>query len=168
MSYTVAVVIPTLNEEKFIARCLDSVIAQSYPFVEMDVMVVDGGSKDRTREIVEEYGRTYKNIRFIHNPGRIQSIAFNIGVKNSEAPYIVRLDAHATYNKVYIERCVKNFSANAEVLGCAPEFVGNVGGVWRHTPPTFRTNCRVVSHFEPVKVRHRRSRVSSGRTRRLC
>ena len=59
MSYTVAVVIPTLNEEKFIARCLDSVIAQSYPFVEMDVMVVDGGSKDRTRKIVEEYGRTY-------------------------------------------------------------------------------------------------------------
>lgn len=95
--YTVAVVIPTLNEEKFIARCLDSVIAQSYPFAEMDVMVVDGGSKDRTRKIVEEYGRTYKNIRFIHNPGRIQSIAFNIGVKNSEAPYIVRLDAHALY-----------------------------------------------------------------------
>jgi len=129
MSYTVAVVIPTLNEEKFIARCLDSVIAQSYPFAEMDVMVVDGGSKDRTREIVEEYRKKYANIRFIHNPGRIQSIAFNIGVKNSEAPYIVRLDAHATYNKVYIERCVKNFSANAEVLGCAPEFVGNVGGV---------------------------------------
>lgn len=129
MSYTVAVVIPTLNEEKFIARCLDSVIDQSYPFAEMDVMVVDGGSKDRTRKIVEEYGRTYKNIRFIHNPGRIQSIAFNIGVKKSEAPYIVRLDAHATYNKVYIERCVKNFSASAEVLGCAPEFVGNVGGV---------------------------------------
>lgn len=127
--YTVAVVIPTLNEEKFIARCLDSVIAQSYPFAEMDVMVVDGGSKDRTREIVEEYRKKYANIRFIHNPGRIQSIAFNIGVKNSEAPYIVRLDAHATYNKVYIERCVKNFSADAEVLGCAPEFVGNVGGV---------------------------------------
>ena len=134
MSYTVAVVIPTLNEEKFIARCLDSVIAQSYPFAEMDVMVVDGGSKDRTREIVEEYRKKYANIRFIHNPGRIQSIAFNIGVKNSEAPYIVRLDAHATYNKVYIERCVKNFSANAEVLGCAPEFVGNVGGVWRIRP----------------------------------
>lgn len=42
--YKVAVVIPTLNEEKFIARCLDSVIAQSYPFADMDVMVVDGGN----------------------------------------------------------------------------------------------------------------------------
>lgn len=129
MNYKVAVVIPTLNEERFIARCLDSVISQSYPFEDMDVMVVDGGSKDRTKDIVEEYSRKYKNIRFINNPGRIQSIAFNIGVKNSEAPYIVRLDAHATYNKVYIEKCIKNFSADAEALGCSPELVGNVGGV---------------------------------------
>ena len=127
--YNIAVIIPTLNEEKFIARCLDSVIAQSYPFAEMDVMVIDGGSKDRTREIVEEYRMNYKNIRFIHNPGRIQSIAFNIGVKNSDAPYIIRLDAHATYNKVYIERCVKIFSDSVEVLGCDSELVGNVGGV---------------------------------------
>ena len=106
MEYKVAVIIPTLNEEKFIARCLDSVIEQSYPFRDMDVMVVDGGSNDRTREIVEEYGRKYINIRFIHNPGRIQSIAFNIGVENSDAPYIVRLDAHALYNKDYIEKCI--------------------------------------------------------------
>lgn len=127
--YKVAVVIPTLNEEKFIAYCLDSVIAQSYPFDDMDVMVVDGGSKDRTKEIVEDYKRKYQNIRFLNNPGRIQSIAFNIGVKSSDAPYIVRLDAHATYNHRYIEKCIEKFSANAEVLGCAPEFVGNVGGV---------------------------------------
>lgn len=132
--YKVAVVIPTLNEEKFIARCLDSVIAQSYPFADMDVMVVDGGSKDRTKDIVENYKNKYKNIRFLNNPGRIQSIAFNIGVKSSDAPYIVRLDAHATYNHRYIEKCIEKFSANAEVLGCAPEFVGNVGGVWNIRP----------------------------------
>ena len=127
--YTVAVVIPTLNEEKFIACCLDSVIAQSYPFADMDVMVVDGGSKDKTSEIVSGYQQKYSNIRFIHNPGRIQSIAFNIGAKESEAPYIVRLDAHATYNKTYIEKCLKIYSASAETLGCAPELLGNVGGV---------------------------------------
>ena len=71
--YKVAVVIPTLNEEKFIARCLDSVIAQSYPFADMDVMVVDGGSKDRTKDIVENYKNKYKNIRFLNNPGKIQA-----------------------------------------------------------------------------------------------
>ena len=93
----VAIVIPTLNEERFLSRCLDSVIAQTYPFEEMDVMVVDGGSKDNTRKIVDDYHQRYDNIRLIDNPGKIQSIAFNIGVKNSSAPYIVRLDAHAFY-----------------------------------------------------------------------
>lgn len=132
--YKVAVVIPTLNEEKFIASCLDSVIVQSYPFSDMDVMVVDGGSKDKTHQIVAAYQQKYPNIRFINNPGRIQSIAFNIGVKESDAPYIVRLDAHATYNRTYIERCLKIYSADAETLGCASELLGNVGGVCNILP----------------------------------
>lgn len=124
--YNVAVVIPTLNEEKFIARCLDSVIDQSYPFEDMDVMVVDGGSKDRTKEIVEEYHEKYPNIRFLNNPGRIQSIAFNIGVKNSDAPYIVRLDAHALYKPYYIEGCIKGLMGDSRR--------GNVGGQWDIQP----------------------------------
>ncbi len=132
--YGIAVVIPTLNEEKFIARCLDSVIAQSYPFADMDVMVVDGGSKDKTQEIVSGYQQKYSNIRLVGNPERIQSSAFNIGVRESEAPYIVRLDAHATYNRSYIEKCLKIYSAGAETLGCAPELLGNVGGVWNIRP----------------------------------
>ena len=120
MKYKVAVIIPTLNEEKFIARCLDSVINQSYPFEDMDVMVVDGGSQDRTREIVEKYHTKYENIRLLQNPGRIQSIAFNIGVKNSDASYIVRLDAHALYKPYYIEGCVRGLESDASR--------GNVGG----------------------------------------
>lgn len=127
--YKVAVIIPTLNEELFIENCLASVMEQTFPFEEMDVMVVDGGSKDRTREIVQRISECHPNVRLIENPGRIQSIAFNIGVKSSSAPYVVRLDAHATYNKEYIEKCLKIFSADAETLGCAPELVGNVGGV---------------------------------------
>ena len=126
MNYKVAVVIPTLNEEKFIARCLDSVIAQSYPFNDMDVMVVDGGSKDRTKEIVTAYNKKHPNIRLLTNPRRIQSIAFNIGVQNSSAPYIVRLDAHALYKPYYIEGCMKGLEGDPKR--------GNVGGQWDIQP----------------------------------
>lgn len=122
----VAVIIPTLNEERFISKCLDSVISQSYPLKQMDIMVVDGGSKDKTCEIVEEYHKKYENIRLLTNPGRIQSIAFNIGVKSSMAPYIVRLDAHALYDEKYIELCVKGLEEN--------ERRGNVGGLWNIVP----------------------------------
>lgn len=126
MKYTVAIIIPTLNEEKFLSQCLDSVIAQSFPFEEMDIMVVDGGSRDKTREIVNEYHQHYENIRLIDNPGKIQSIAFNIGIKNSTAPYIVRLDAHAYYKPYYIEGCVKGLKEDSNR--------GNVGGQWNIQP----------------------------------
>ena len=102
--YEIAVVIPTLKEDKFISRCIYSVITQSYPFADMDVVaVVDGGSKDKTRGIVPWYQQKYSNIKFVNTPGQIQSIAYNIGVKESDAPYIVQLDAHATsYNETAI------------------------------------------------------------------
>lgn len=120
MEYTVSVIIPTLNEEKFISRCLDSIISQSYSFAKMDVIVVDGGSNDSTRDIVKRYHDKYQNIRLLDNYGRIQSIAFNIGVKNSTAPYIIRLDAHALYKPFYIEACIEGLKSDIRR--------GNVGG----------------------------------------
>lgn len=133
-TYKVAVVIPTLNEEKFIKQCIDSVICQTFPFDEMDVMVIDGGSSDNTRNIVSDIANKYPNVRLLLNPGKIQSIAFNIGVKESTAPYIVRLDAHALYNNTYIEKCLEKFHATSEELGCPSESLGNVGGVWQIRP----------------------------------
>lgn len=121
MSYKVAIIIPTLNEEKFISRCLESVINQTYPFSEMDVMVIDGGSKDNTCEIVNRISKDFPNVRLISNPGKIQSIAFNIGVAKSTAPYIVRLDAHVLYKNDYVERCLNLIQSD--------RLFGNVGGI---------------------------------------
>ena len=89
-------------------------------------MVVDGGSKDRTKEIVTAYNKKHPNIRLLTNPRRIQSIAFNIGVQNSSAPYIVRLDAHALYKPYYIEGCMKGLEGDPKR--------GNVGGQWDIQP----------------------------------
>lgn len=133
--YKISVVIPTLNEEVFIQRCLDSVINQSFPFPEMDVMVVDGGSVDNTKEIVERYCRNYDNIRLLDNPKRIQSAAFNIGVENSTAPFVARLDAHAVYDRFYIERCMAVYSSGKDVMGYNPAVIGNVGGKCMIEPP---------------------------------
>lgn len=120
IDYNVAVVIPTLNEEKFIAKCIDCLITQTFPFEKIDLMVVDGGSVDKTYEIVERYQKQHKNIRYIHNPKRIQSVAFNIGVAESSAPVVIRLDAHAIYNTDYIEKCIEGLKTD--------NTRGNVGG----------------------------------------
>lgn len=124
--YDIAVIIPALNEEKFIARCLDSVIKQTYPIEKMEVLVVDGGSSDKTVDIVGEYHDRYPNICALLNKKRIQSAAFNIGVKESTAPFIVRLDAHAFYKPYYIEGCIKGLQEDITR--------GNVGGQWDIQP----------------------------------
>ena len=120
MNYEVAIVIPTLNEERFISRCLNSIIKQTYEFEKMDVMIIDGGSNDKTKDIVTEYQKSLQNIRFIENKKKIQSVAFNIGLKKSTAPYIIRLDAHAEYDSEYIYLCIKNLKDDKKR--------GNVGG----------------------------------------
>lgn len=126
MNYEVAIVIPTLNEERFISRCLDSIIKQTFKFEKMDVMIIDGGSNDKTKDIVAKYQKSHQNIRFIENKKKIQSVAFNIGIKNSTAPYIIRLDAHAEYDSEYIYLCIKNLKDDKKR--------GNVGGRWNILP----------------------------------
>ncbi len=120
MNYEVAIVIPTLNEERFISRCLNSIIKQTYEFEKMDVMIIDGGSNDKTKDVVAKYQKSHQNIRFIENKKKIQSVAFNIGFKKSTAPYIIRLDAHAEYDSKYISLCIENLKQD--------EKRGNVGG----------------------------------------
>lgn len=126
MNYEVAIAIPTLNEERFISRCLDSIIKQTFKFEKMDVMIIDGGSNDKTKDIVAEYQKSHQNIRFIENKKKIQSVAFNIGFKKSTAPYIIRLDAHAEYDSKYISLCIENLKQD--------EKRGNVGGRWNILP----------------------------------
>jgi glycosyltransferase involved in cell wall biosynthesis len=124
--YIVAIIIPTLNEERFIARCLESVLAQTFDASQMDIMVLDGGSTDQTVSIVEQMAAQYPNIRLITNPKRYQSAAFNLGVASSDAPYIIRLDAHVIYDEQYIAHCI-------DLLRNHPEY-GNVGGICEILP----------------------------------
>lgn len=117
---TVAIILPTLNEEKFITLCLESILKQTYPIELMDVVFVDGGSSDDTKSIIEKYSARYANIRLLDNPKRIQAAAFNIGVENTSAPIVIRMDAHVSYDPEYVMRCVKHLINN--------ERFGNVGG----------------------------------------
>ena len=114
----ISIIIPCRNEEKFIGRCLDSIIAQDYPKENLEVLVVDGMSEDGTREIVERYRQQYPFIRLLNNPKKIIPCALNIGIKNARGGTIMRMDAHATYEKNYISKCMKYLDEyNADNVG---------------------------------------------------
>ena len=99
---TVSVIVPCRNEERYIARCLDSIVATDYPRDRLEVLVVDGSSEDRTRSIVADYGARYPFIRLLDNPGRIPPIAVNAGIRAARGEILVRMDAHGVYPANYI------------------------------------------------------------------
>lgn len=104
-----SVICPIYNEEKYIAKCIESILAQDYPKDDLEVIFADGMSTDRTREIVAEYTARYPWIRLIDNPKRIVPPALNAAIEVSRGDIIMRLDAHASYEPNY-------FSAIAAAL----------------------------------------------------
>ncbi|WP_439817426.1 glycosyltransferase family 2 protein [Zavarzinia sp. CC-PAN008] len=111
----VSVVVPTLNEERHIEACLRSIAATSYPADRFEILVVDGGSSDRTVAIAREVGRALGNVRVLDNPGRIQSRAINIGAAHADprSVLLIRADAHSIYPADFVALCVDSTLANA-------------------------------------------------------
>lgn len=114
----VSIVIPCRNEEKFISRCLDSIVASGYPRNKLEVLVIDGMSEDKTRKIVTEYTRQYHFIRLLNNLKKITPVALNLGIRNANGEIIVRMDAHAEYPVSYVSKCTEYLNiTNADVVG---------------------------------------------------
>ena len=147
-----SVICPIYNEEKYIAQFLDSLLQQDYPKDDLEILLVDGMSKDRTREIVAEYTAKYPFIRLIDNPEKIVPYAMNRGIEEARGDVIMRLDAHASYQPDYFSVLVKGLKrlgadnvgtvCKTDVLNKTPktlairEVLGNKLGVGNST---FRT-----------------------------
>jgi glycosyltransferase involved in cell wall biosynthesis len=103
----VSIIMPCKDEEKFIGKCLDSIIANVFPKERLEVLVIDGRSSDRTKEIVQQYSDKYLFIKLMDNPGIIQTPGTNIGIKASKGGVIIRVDAHVEYPKAFISKSVQ-------------------------------------------------------------
>jgi cellulose synthase/poly-beta-1,6-N-acetylglucosamine synthase-like glycosyltransferase len=122
----VSALVPMRNEEAFIGRCLDSIIASDYPADLLEVLVIDGRSTDRSREAVGDIARTHPSVRLLDNPGRTQATGLNVGVNAATGDVVVRMDAHTTYAPDYIRECVRLLrSTEASNVGGAQRAVGD-------------------------------------------
>ena len=88
-----SVICPIYNEEEYINQCIESILMQDYPKNDLEILFVDGMSKDKTRDIVKEYSEKYPFIHLLDNPKKIVPCAMNIGIKASRGDIIIRLDA---------------------------------------------------------------------------
>tara|TARA_B100000925_G_scaffold290894_1_gene277256 strand:+ start:220 stop:1218 length:999 start_codon:yes stop_codon:yes gene_type:complete len=118
---SVSIIIPTLNEENYIADCLESLLASLTDCKEYEIIIVDGESNDNTINIVNQFRKNNQRIKIINNPKKIAPSALNLGVEASKYDIIIRCDAHAYYPSEYIQN-------NIDLLISSDEKTMNVGG----------------------------------------
>jgi glycosyltransferase involved in cell wall biosynthesis len=119
----VSVIVPMLNEADHIERCLTSLYAQDYAPDRFEILVVDGGSVDGSRERVQALARQAPDVRLIENPAQRASAAFNRGVEAAAGDVVCLVAAHAEVGTDYLRRSVDVLS-ETEAAG--------VGGVLKH------------------------------------
>lgn len=111
MSYPkFTVVTPTYNQGQYIEKTIDSVLSQSYPNLEF--IIIDGGSKDNTVEIIKKYERhlTY----WVSEPDRGQSHAINKGMNKATGDYLTWLNSDDWYLEGALNHMKAMFEANPE------------------------------------------------------
>jgi glycosyltransferase involved in cell wall biosynthesis len=116
---SVSVIVPCYNEENFIGQALEN-LAHQYSSEDYEIVVVDGMSHDRTRQIVEEFRQSHSDlsVRLLDNPARNIPHALNLGIAAARGEIIARMDAHAIPSEKYIRRCVEVLrESNAAIVG---------------------------------------------------
>lgn len=140
----VTVAIPCFNEERFIERCLEDVLGQDYPAESLEVLVGDGMSTDRTRELLDGLvARHPGRLRVIDNPRRLQAAAMNAMIDEARGEIVVRMDVHARYAPDYVRQCV----AVLEETGA-----DNVGGAQRAVAETWFQRALSAALDSPLAV----------------
>lgn len=119
----ITVLCPTYNEAEYIEKVLKFFINSSPSGKEL--LLIDGGSTDGTKRIINEWTNKYSKIRLLENENKYVPFALNIGIKNSNGDPIIRLDAHTEYAEDYFEQIIKTFNdTGADIVGGPMNAVG--------------------------------------------
>lgn len=126
----ISVIVPCRNEEKFIKRCLDSIIESNYPRSRMEIFVVDGMSEDLTWRIIEEYSEKFNFLHGLRNPKKITPVALNLGIQHSTGEIIIRVDAHAALASDYLKLAAETLLiSSADNVGGSMETMPSNQGI---------------------------------------
>lgn len=118
---SLSIIIPMYNAEKFIERCVKSIIPSLNPKVEL--IVVNDGSKDRSYELCSSFLKEYSNARVINQENCGSVAARRNGVRSARGKYITFVDADDYVSEGYIEAALENIDDNIDVVIFGMTFV---------------------------------------------
>ena len=132
MEVRVCAVIPVLNEEQFIGKCIESLLAQTMP---VEILVMEGGSTDSTKEILASFG---DSIKVVDNPGKRVSNARNLALENigEDITHCLEIIGHSWIDEDHVEKRVTDLldlesklGIRIGAIGCLTKSGGSVGTV---------------------------------------
>jgi glycosyltransferase involved in cell wall biosynthesis len=139
----VTIAMPALNEEHYIEACIASVQAQDYPRELIEILIADGRSTDRTRDILARLAADDPRIKMIDNPERLQAAGLGKLVKAAQGDILVRMDVHCEYAPDYVRKCVETLERTG---------ADNVGGAQRPKSKTFFQRALCAALDSPLGV----------------
>lgn len=155
---TISVIIPCYNAEKYLGECLDSVLAQEYR--DLEVILVDDGSRDHTLEIAKAYAQRDTRMRVFHQENRGVCAARNLGLSKAYGEWIAFVDADDLLPLDAFEVMASAIADNVDMVVCAHETFDETGRhevVWPQTrwmdlPPEKRRHAAALRLIEGDSV----------------
>jgi len=118
----ISVIVPVYNVEKYIDRCIKSILAQS--FTDFELLLIDDGSKDRSGEICDYYAERNEKIRVFHNDNHGVSFSRNFGLNTSAGEYIAFVDSDDCVEEDYLKVLFKGIG-DSDLSICGVFFCDN-------------------------------------------
>lgn len=112
--YKISIIIPVYNAEKYISRCISSIINQTMDFNELEIILIDDNSSDNSKNVIKSFINKYENIKgiFLKNNHGGPSIPRNEGIKVASAKYIMFMDNDDEYDSKICEILYNNLILN--------------------------------------------------------
>jgi glycosyltransferase involved in cell wall biosynthesis len=109
----VSIILTVFNREKYIKRCINSIINQTYE--NWKIIAIDDGSKDSSRIILDDYASRHRNIEAYYQQNMKLALSRNRGIELAESKYLTFIDSDDEYSSDHIEQRVKFIEANPDI-----------------------------------------------------
>lgn len=120
----ISTIIPVYNSEKYLNKCIDSIIAQTIGFNNIELIIVDDDSTDDSKKIIELYQEKYTNIKYIYQKNSGQAKARNVGLSVATGDYVSFVDSDDWIDATMYEE-LTSYNENYDIITCDYSFVKN-------------------------------------------
>ena len=122
----VSVIVPVYNTEKYLEKCLDSIVNQTYQDIE--IIIVNDGSTDNSKEIINKYVDKYSNIKVYNKQNGGLSSARNLGIEKANGKYLMFVDSDDYIEKTMIKKMYEKSQENkSDIVVCEFSYVYDDG-----------------------------------------